>query len=114
MGGTEAAAATGPEADCPAGDEAIETLEILVVFERDMMVHRDVPLPQPVGGASRDRHPTIVNTHQPAAACGMGCEPDFLHRIEAGGSFPVGQEDKLVGLSNGLARPCGRRRVCQV
>jgi hypothetical protein len=44
---TKSAAASGNETNCAVGEKAIQTLEIQVIFERDMMVHRDISPTQP-------------------------------------------------------------------
>ena len=113
MSRPEAAAPTCHEAHRPAGQETIKPREILVVFKRDVMAHRDVALAQPLGGAGRIRHATIVNAHEPAAACGVDGERDVLDPIQTG-SRPIRHDDKLIRLSDGSARPVGQLLVREV
>jgi hypothetical protein len=89
---------------CAAVLSTIEALEIPVVFERDMMVHRDISLTQPFGSTGSERHSMIVDTHQPSVAHRVDRECDFLGGIKAAGGGTVRQKDKLVRLSNCLPR----------
>ncbi len=79
-----------------------------------MVVHHGVSLAQPVGRPGRERHPTVVNTHEPAAAGGVEREPDFFDRIGTPGGSTVRQEDELVRLSNRLPGPIGGLLVRQI
>jgi hypothetical protein len=114
VGRAEPAAATRDEAHRPASQEAIKPPEILVVFERDMMAHRDVALAQPCGGTGRKRHPTIVDAHQPPAVCGVDGKRDVLDPIQAGGSSAICDKDNLVGLPDCHPRPVGGFLVRQI
>jgi hypothetical protein len=86
---TKSTAASGDETNCAIGEKAIQTLEIEVIFERDMMVHRDISPTQPIARTSSDRHPTIVNTDQSPVARRVDREPDFLDGINTRGTCTI-------------------------
>src|SRR5262249_21411367 len=114
MGGTERSAGGGNVTGRASGEEAMQALEVAIVLERCVVMHRDVAAVEPRRGVLDPAGAALMQADEAAACRRMRGKRKGLDLVGVA-CWRTGYDDQhLVGLPDRLARPVSEAVVGEI